>query len=176
MRSPYEERQLQYAARRIELGDKLVKDNPEIRDMIQEIWSDCRNISEYEEIIQLLDMQDFTEWFLLVAEMQNQYYWGSHTFTVIKHGTSNKERKMNTNEYRYTGIEKNDSIGSLGFKFDPISNFGGVPMDSVTITIPFGKNGITPQYLSSLKLGAKYKFVPVLADTESVMYFTKVQM
>jgi hypothetical protein len=76
MRSPYEERQLQYAARRIELGDKLVKDNPEIQDMIQEIWSDCRNISEYEEIIQLLDMQDFTEWFLLVAEMQNQYYWG----------------------------------------------------------------------------------------------------
>jgi hypothetical protein len=83
---------------------------------------------------------------------------------------------MNTNEYRYVGVEKNESIGSLGFKFDPISNFGGAPMESVTITIPFGKNGVIPQYLSSLKLGANYKFVPVLADSESVMFFTKVQM
>jgi hypothetical protein len=83
---------------------------------------------------------------------------------------------MSTNEYRFMGIEKNESIGSLGFKFDPISNFGGGTMESITITIPFGKNGVIPQYLSSLKLGAKYKFVPVLADTEQILFFTKVQM
>lgn len=75
MTDTYREKQLQYAARRIELGDSLVKETPEIAEMIKHIWSDCRNISEYEEIIQLLDMQDFWEWFLLVGEMQNQYYW-----------------------------------------------------------------------------------------------------